>query len=93
MVGILWRPERILDRLSAPNMALSDKPVGHNSLCSSLLKRGKKGFDLRFLELPQRLSLRTHLRVKNFVRGVFARAIADKAFVGQNSMEETKAGG
>jgi integrase len=48
----------------------------------------------RFLEtLPQRLSHQTHLRVKNFVRGVFAWAIADGGFVGQNPMEETKAGG
>jgi hypothetical protein len=39
----------------------------------------------RFLEaLPQRLSHQTHLRIKNFVRGVFTWAIADGAFVGAN---------
>jgi integrase len=48
----------------------------------------------RFLEsLPQHLSHQTHLRIKNFVRGVFTWAIADDAFVGANPMEETKAGG
>ena len=48
----------------------------------------------RFLEsLPQHLSHQTHLRIKNFVRGVFTWAIADGAFVGANPMEETKAGG
>jgi integrase len=48
----------------------------------------------RFLEsLPQHLSHQTHLRIKNFVRGVFTWAIADGAFVGPNPMEETKAGG
>jgi integrase len=48
----------------------------------------------RFLEsLPQHLSHQTHLRIKNFVRGVFTWAIADGAFVGTNPMEETKAGG
>lgn len=48
----------------------------------------------RFLEsLPQHLSHQTHLRIKNFVRGVFTWAISDGAFVGSNPMEETKAGG
>ena len=48
----------------------------------------------RFLEsLPQSLSHQTHLRIKNFVRGVFTWAIADGAFVGTNPMEATKAGG
>jgi integrase len=48
----------------------------------------------RFLEsLPQHLSHQTHLRIKNFVRGVFTWAIADGAFVGVNPMEETKARG
>jgi integrase len=48
----------------------------------------------RFLEsLPQDLSHQTHLRIKNFARGVFTWAIADGAFNGANPMEETKAGG
>jgi hypothetical protein len=48
----------------------------------------------RFLEsLPQDLSHQTHLRIKNFLRGVFTWAIADGAFVGVNPMIATKAGG
>jgi integrase len=48
----------------------------------------------RFLEsLPQRLSHQTHLRIKNFIRGVFTWAIGDEAFLGANPMEGTKAGG
>ena len=43
--------------------------------------------------LNQKLSHQTHLRIKNFIRGVFAWAIADGAFDGSNPMEETKAGG
>jgi integrase len=48
----------------------------------------------RFLEsLPQQLSHQTHLRIKNFLRGVFTWAISDGAFHGANPMEATKAGG
>jgi integrase len=48
----------------------------------------------QFLEsLPQKLSHQTHLRIKNFLRGVFTFAITSEAFVGANPMEETKAGG
>ena len=48
----------------------------------------------RFLDsLNQKLSHQTHLRIKNFMRGMFAWAIADGAFDGANPMEETKAGG
>lgn len=48
----------------------------------------------RFLEsLPQDLSHQTHLRIKNFLRGVFTWAIADGARESINPMEETKAGG
>ena len=48
----------------------------------------------RFLEsLPQDLSHQTHLRIKNFLRGVFTWAIADGALVGVNPMVVTKAGG
>jgi integrase len=39
------------------------------------------------------LSHQTHLRIKNFLRGVFTWAIADGAFVGVNPMIATKAGG
>jgi integrase len=48
----------------------------------------------QFLEgLPQKLSHQTHLRIKNFLRGVFTWAIASGALSGTNPMEETKAGG
>ena len=48
----------------------------------------------RFLEsLPQNLSHQTHLRIKNFLRGVFTWAITSEALAGSNPMEATKAGG
>lgn len=48
----------------------------------------------RFLELlPQHLSHQTHLRIKNFLRGVFTWAIDDNAFQGINPLEGSKAGG
>jgi integrase len=48
----------------------------------------------QFLEsLPQHLSHKTHLRIKNFIRGVFSWAISSEAFTGINPMAETKAGG
>ena len=43
--------------------------------------------------LSQDLSHQTHLRIKNFVRGVFTWAIADGAYDGINPMEAVKAGG
>ena len=47
-----------------------------------------------FLEsLPQTLSHQTHLRIKNFLRGVFTWAITSEAYQGSNPMEGTKAGG
>ncbi len=47
-----------------------------------------------FLEsLPQNLSHQTHLRIKNFMRGVFTWAIVSGSLDGSNPMEETKAGG
>ena len=53
---------------------------------------GKNGQD--FLEsLPQTLSHQTHLRIKNFLRGVFTWAIASDAYKGPNPMEGAKAGG
>jgi integrase len=48
----------------------------------------------RFLEgLSQDLSHQTHLRIKNFLRGVFTRAVTDGAVQGNNPMVGTKAGG
>ena len=48
----------------------------------------------RFLEsLPQQLSHQTHLRIKNFIRGVFTWAISDGASQSVNPMQATKAGG
>jgi hypothetical protein len=39
------------------------------------------------------LSHQTHLRIKNFMRGVFTWAIVSGSLDGSNPMEETKAGG
>jgi integrase len=55
-------------------------------------------FDARtaqtFLEkLPQTLSHNTHLRIKNFLSGVFTWALADGALSGTNSIENCKVGG
>jgi integrase len=48
----------------------------------------------RLLEaIPQTLSHRRHLRIKNFLSGVFAWAIADNAYHGSNPMTEIKVGG
>lgn len=48
----------------------------------------------RYIEsLPQELSHQRHLRIKNFLRGVFTWAIADGAYVGNNPFRDTKAGG
>jgi integrase len=48
----------------------------------------------KFLDaIPQKLSHQTHLRIKNFLRGVFTWAIADGMYEGVNPMEEAKAGG
>jgi integrase len=48
----------------------------------------------RFLDsISQKLSHQTHLRVKNFMRGVFTWAIGDGAYEGENPMVATKAGG
>src|SRR5579862_2324317 len=43
--------------------------------------------------IPQTLSHRRHLRIKNFLSGVFAWAIADGAYRGSNPMVEIKVGG
>jgi integrase len=43
--------------------------------------------------ISQQLSHQTHLRIKNFMRGVFTWAIADGAYNGVNPFEAVKAGG
>jgi integrase len=48
----------------------------------------------QFLEsLPKHLHHQTHMRIKNFMRGVFAWAIADGAYSSTNPMAGQKAGG
>jgi integrase len=48
----------------------------------------------RFIEgLPQLLAHKTHLRIKNFLSGVFTWALADGVIVGTNPMDSVKAGG
>jgi integrase len=47
-----------------------------------------------FLEsLPQKLSHQTHLRIKNFLSGVFDWALQESAFYGTNPVEGVKVGG
>jgi integrase len=68
---------------------LQAKPAGKIRLRDFNAKTGQQ-----FLEsLPQTLSHQTHLRIKNFLRGVFTWAITSGALDGVNPMEETKAGG
>jgi integrase len=48
----------------------------------------------QYLEsLPAELSHQRHLRIKNFLRGVFTWAISDGSYVGNNPFENAKAGG
>ena len=48
----------------------------------------------RFLEsLPQQLAHQTHIRIKNFIRGVFTWAFTDGAFQGNNPMKGATTGG
>ena len=64
-------------------------PVAKIRLRDFTAKNGQQ-----FLEsLPQSLSHQTHLRIKNFLRGVLTWAITSEALTGSNPMEETKAGG
>ena len=64
-------------------------PVAKIRLRDFTAKNGQQ-----FLEsLPQNLSHQTHLRIKNFLRGVLTWAITSEALTGSNPMEETKAGG
>jgi len=68
--------------------------VENNPAAKIKLREFKPRDGQRFLDsLNQKLSHQTHLRIKNFIRGVLAWAIADGAFDGSNPMEETKAGG
>jgi integrase len=47
-----------------------------------------------FMEaLPQKLSHKTHLRIKAFLSGVFTYALQSNAIAGTNPMDATKAGG
>jgi integrase len=68
--------------------------VQNNPVAKIQLRDFTAGNGQRFLEsLPQNLSHQTHLRIKNFLRGVFTWAITSEALPGPNPMEETKAGG
>jgi integrase len=51
--------------------------------------------DARLLmeSIPQTLSHQRHLRIKNFLSGVFAWAISDGAYHGENPISEIKVGG
>jgi integrase len=68
--------------------------VQNNQVAKIQLRHFTTRTGQEFLEsLPQQLSHKTHLRIKNFVRGVFTWAISSEAFLGSNPMKETKAGG
>jgi integrase len=68
---------------------IETNPVAKIRLRDFTTKSGQQ-----FLEtLPQHLSHQTHLRIKNFLRGVFTWAIASGTLSGSNPMVETKAGG
>jgi len=68
--------------------------VQNNPAVKLRLREFKSRDVQRFLDsISQKLSHQTHLRIKNFMRGVFTWAIADGAYEGENPMEATKAGG
>jgi integrase len=68
---------------------VQNNPVAKIQLSKFTSQNGQQ-----FLEsLPQKLSHQTHLRIKNFLRGVFSWAIAGGTLTGVNPMEATKAGG
>jgi integrase len=68
--------------------------VQNNPVAKIMLKDFTTKNGQIFLEsLPQHLSHQTHMRVKNFLRGVFTWAITNESFNSQNPMEDTKAGG
>jgi integrase len=71
------------------NNRVKNNPIAKIPLRSFTPRDGQ-----RYLEsLPQELSHQRHLRIKNFLRGVFTWAIADSAYQGSNPMEDAKAGG
>jgi len=66
-----------------------------NNPFGKLLLRQVRGIDARrFIEsIDQKLSHQTHLRIKNFMSGVFTWAITDEAYSGPNPFDGVKAGG
>ena len=62
---------------------------------AKILLRQVRPIDARpFVEsLDQTLSHQTHLRIKNFISGVFTWAITDEAYNGANPVDGVKAGG
>jgi integrase len=66
-----------------------------DSAAAKIPLRNFKPIDARrFVEgLNQELSHQTHLRIKNFMSGVFTWAITDEAYSGTNPMDGVKAGG
>jgi len=68
---------------------VKENPVAKIQLRNFTTRSGQQ-----FLEsLPQNLSHQTHMRIKNFMSGVFTWAIASEALTGSNPMDSTKAGG
>jgi integrase len=68
---------------------IKDNPIAKIKMQSFTGRDGQ-----RFIEsLPQLLAHTTHLRVKNFLSGVFTWAISDGVLTGTNPMDTVKAGG
>jgi integrase len=68
---------------------IEPSPISKMKLIDFTPKTGQ-----RFVEaLDQNLSHQTHMRIKNFLGGVFSWAIVDGPFRGENPMREVKAGG
>jgi integrase len=68
---------------------IKDNPVAKTPLIHFTAQDGRRLME----SITQTLSHRRHLRIKNFLSGVFAWAIADGAYHGVNPMAEIKVGG
>src|ERR1700736_2623595 len=68
---------------------IKNNPVAKTPLIHFTAQDGRRLME----SIVQSLSHRRHLRIKNFLSGVFAWAIADNAYHGANPMAEIKVGG
>jgi integrase len=68
---------------------IKENPIAKTPLVHFTPQDGRRLME----SVAQTLSHRRHLRIKNFLSGVFAWAIADGAYYGTNPMAEIKVGG